>query len=181
MSAILRLDNPLTDAYYTLRDLVNGQDFPWYYFDHSVEGMNDEFENCPFYGHTILARPGHGGSLHPTQQSPHLDLANLVLSEVFDYNKIDVNIVYRINVNCTHWSSLLPSVPHVDHNFPHKNLIMYLSQFDYGDTCLWDEKTMECIDRYLPDRDDIVTFEGLHNIEQPRLGCRRIVLVATYS
>jgi len=179
VSVISKLRNPLRESYQTFKELVNGQEFPWYYYEHSVEGKNDDFDNLPFYGHTILARPGYGDALYSTPMSPYIELANLVLSDIFEYNNIDVNVVHRINVNCTHWSSDLPSVPHVDHDFPHKNLVVYLSGFDFGETCLW--KDGKCVSRYIPVEDGIITFEGLHNIEQPRVGCRRIVLVATYS
>lgn len=175
---ILTLGNPLTDAYKSLKDIVNSPTFPWYWHEESVVDPLDG-DNFPFYGHTILTRPGHDGMLCSTSDSPFLPLANQVLKEIFEYNNVDVDMVYRINVNCTHKVGMAPSPPHCDHAFDHTNLVMYLSHFDLGETIVYDEDG----DRHIhtPNEDDIVLFKGIHNIEQPALGCRRIVLVATFS
>ena len=98
---ILTLDNPSTDAYKSLKDIVNSSTFPWYYHPDNLSEPVDG-DNFPFYGHTILTRPGHDGMLCSTSDSPFLPLANQVLKEIFEYNNVDVDIVHRININCTH-------------------------------------------------------------------------------
>ena len=68
--------------------------------------------------------------------------------------------------------------PHIDHSFPHKNLIIYLNDPAGGDTVLVDKDYKE-IDRHHPKEDDIISFEGIHYQKMPKEG-RRIVLVVTY-
>jgi len=85
--------------------------------------------------------------------------------------------VYRINANAVHpVESNILTVPHNDHEFPHKNMLIYLTNTG-GDTIVFDEGGKK--HHFTPVEDDIVVFEGLHCMVPPKSG-RRVVLVATY-
>ena len=90
------------------------------------------------------------------------------------YNNIDIDMIYRMCANCVHPTEKnIPGPEHVDHLFPHKNLIVYLTNFKGGATCCGGET-------YNGKEDDIITFEGTHNFYPP-VDNRRVVLVATYA
>jgi len=76
-----------------------------------------------------------------------------------------------MNANCVHSDSVYQySLPHIDHRFPHKNIIVYLT--NSGGNTIIEEVPYE------PKEDDVLIFEGEHYIEKPKAS-RRIVLVST--
>jgi len=160
------VDNPLTQTYRRFKSDVNSSAFPWSYF-------HGDGASPAYYSHTILARPGFEEALMPTQQSDWLNIANKVLLEIFMANDIKVKSVLRINVNCTHETDGKTTPVHMDHDFDTKNIVVYLNSFECGATNVEGES-------HNPQEDDIIIFEGLHSIEQPCNGTRRVVLVATY-
>ena len=90
------------------------------------------------------------------------------------YNNIDIDMIYRMCANCVHPTEKnIPGPEHTDHHFPHKNLIVYLTNFKGGATCCGGKT-------YNGKEDDIITFEGTHNFYPP-VDNRRVVLVATYA
>ena len=163
---ITKLENPLSDSYYALKELVKSDTFPWY--------KNKADATTPdFFSHKLLSRPG-GGEPHlfPTAASEYLRGFAELLYSVWDNNDIKVNCIYRMNINLVLPSNTdTHSPPHVDHKFPHKNLIMYLTDAG-GDTVVNDEV-------YSPNEDDVITFTGLHYHHFPKKDAR-IVFVATY-
>lgn len=172
---IRELKNPLTENYFALKQQVLSKTFPWFYFQYSTENTKIEgFTDVPFYSHTILERPGEG-NLHPKVTSSYSDLVDNVLKEILEFNSIEINCFFRINFNCSHYFDGNPTIPHFDHNFSHKNLLIYFNECQ-GDTFLYDEETY----KFSPKEDSIISFEGLHGSGQPLLGQRRIVMVATY-
>jgi len=170
MGLINILKNPCTQVYQRFKSDIRSPNFSWNYFE------GDE-ATPPYYSHTILARPGFDGMFMSTQQSEYLVHSNEVLKEIFDHNEIDVKAVLRINVNCTHYTGGTSSPIHRDHDFPHHNLLIYLSSFQQGCTSVYSGDVRGV---HSPSEDDIIEFRGLHNMEPPAPGDRRIVLVATY-
>ena len=61
------------------------------------------------------------------------------------------------------------SEPHIDHDFPHLNLLVYLS--GDGETIVEDEK-------FFPQANNVILFTGKHYMKRPSVG-RRVVLIST--
>ena len=140
----------------------------------------DKYTNIDAYHHSFLARPGPPKPFPFVNTSPEeMDLVEHVLKEIFRCNHTTLNCLYRISANCTFpIKEDKGAFPHIDHSFPHKNLIIYLNDPAGGDTVLVDKDYKE-IDRHHPKEDDIISFEGIHYQKMPKEG-RRIVLVVTY-
>ena len=188
---ISKLQNPKTKSYGELKFLLSGKDFPWFYIDKSTE--NDVYEvkesesyNLSFLSHAFLTRPGEV-NLYPTHNSSHLNLASKLVCEIFKYNNIDVNCIYRINANMVFPSpsrGIKVSRPHRDHCFDHKNLLIYFTNAG-GKTIVEDvskrkDSSYSLSLSHNPKEDDIIVFEGVmhcHEIPQEK---RRLVLVVTY-
>ena len=173
------LNNPQTSNYADLKNFILGDSFPWFWNDHFVyKGNTDYFkdgtdaQDIPFFTHSFLNRPKHTGEKYPTVNSPHIGPVSNVVNEIFDFNSIKVKCVYRMNANLMQpQKGNQKTFAHIDHDFPHKNLIVYLTNVG-GETVCGEE-------RHDPKENDIISFEGIHYNMLPKKG-RRIVLVATY-
>jgi len=176
---MIQLNNPLTEEYNILKKEILSPNFPWYWNEATIDGnVSDGMENTPHFGHVVVKRPNDYGDesrcLFPKVTSQYSEICNLVLNQIFDFNEIKVNCVYRISFNLTLALSDKPIPKHYDHNFPHKNLLIYFSNSGGKTVCLESEKKS-----HDPKEDEIIVFEGLHYHYLPKTD-RRVVLVATY-
>ena len=62
-----------------------------------------------------------------------------ILKEILDFNNINFDVVYRMNLNLVLHNALKESVPHTDLNLPHKVVIVYLNSFQNGRTIVFDK------------------------------------------
>ena len=154
------LENPITPNYLEFKDLVLSSEFPWIYTNST---------KMPFYSHVFLDRPENAKFSNP--QSELLGLNLKVLDEIIQHNNLfDKYFFLRSNANCVHadtgdqFSEL-----HIDHRFPHFNLLVYLS--GDGETIVEDEK-------FFPQADNVILFTGKHYMKRPSIG-RRVVLIST--
>lgn len=147
--------------------------FPWY--------LSDSTPNYPliFFSHSILNRPEIDVPC-PTINSPYFDLVMSVLKTITNRNNIKVNCFFRININLTlNMGGGVFCDPHHDHDFYHKNIILYFNNCNGGATvvCNSEDNTEEY---FYPKEDAIIQFEGLHYGYQPNVGEKKFILVATY-
>lgn len=160
------IGNPITPEYEDLKSLVLSDDFSWYY----ERNPKDDFH---FYSHVFLERP-HPDRRFPAITSPHMELANTVINQIFDYNNLDVNYIFRYNANAVHpwFYNVDTTARHVDHDFKHTNLLVYLTDAG-GDTVTMDGP-------HTPVEDDVLLFNGEHCHRFP-LRDRRVVLIVTFN
>ena len=162
-----QLDNPLTPEYFQLKNLIFSNSFPWF----------TDKSNCDsfyFYSHTFLERPEiRNYMMFPTVKSDYVGLFHDVLRQIFIHNGIDARCVYRMNANAVEPNPHVPQLTarHIDHTYPHKNLLIYLS--NAGGSTYTDN------DVHHPNEDDIIVFDGYHWHQMPE-NTRRVVLVATF-
>jgi len=114
-----------------------------------------------------------------------------VFNEILVYNDISYKTIYRLNFNSTFYAHDKMSPPHVDHDYDHDNMIVYLNSFSDGKTHVFKKRWPESEFSIRPtdmkysfkgQEDDIITFDGLHYhcMECPPIGERRIIMIATY-
>ena len=157
------LENPITPNYLEFKDLVLSSEFPWIYTNST---------KMPFYSHVFLDRPENVKFSNP--QSEFLGLNLKVLDEIIQHNNLfDRYFFLRSNANCVHSDSGEQfSEPHIDHRFPHFNLLVYLTnEGDGGETIVEDEK-------FHPQANNIILFKGKHHMKRPCVG-RRVGLIST--
>ena len=160
MTFIRQLTNLKTENYNNLKNIILSPSFTWQYED-SKTGM-------PFYSHTLLERPD---GKYSEVMSAHTELAAKVVDEILRHNKIQYQFFLRTNVNCVHPDNdVQQSLRHVDHNFPHINVLIYFTNVG-GKTYCGDEF-------HDPKEDDVILMTGEHWMERPKVG-RRIILVNT--
>lgn len=170
------LTNNISENYKRLSQIANNSDIAWYYnYASTGEILNEKYPqnvNIPFYSHIILQRPV-SFTPYSIPKSPDLiDLSVQTINEILYENGIYVDHFIRICLNTVlpHSPKLL-TIPHKDHDFPHTNFLVYLSDSD-GDTIVEGERSVY-------EKDKAIIFEGEHFHETPSKE-RRIVLVATF-
>ena len=173
-----RLTNPRTDLYKNIKRLMLSPEFTWNFYNECCVDMKDTevtsgHRNFSFFSNVILARPGTNGLKYPVSNFEHLDTIGEMLNQIWDYNNINVNCIFRINANLVYPQAGIQASPiHRDHEFPHKNLLIYLT--DAGG------KTVCGKDEHNPQEDDIIEFGGFKHYYYLPLEKPRVVLVATY-
>tara|TARA_B100000902_G_scaffold383175_1_gene421722 strand:- start:463 stop:954 length:492 start_codon:yes stop_codon:yes gene_type:complete len=157
---------PETPDYQRLKSLVLGEFFPWY-------RTQNKLDSFYFHSHTFLQRPEVFG--FPVKECQHLELFQVVFTQICQHNEdIGFNYLLRMNANSieAHPSHPKISEVHEDHPFPHKNVIIYLT--DAGGATIAGDDYSD------PVEDTACLFEGPHCHVMPEEG-RRVVLVVTYA
>ena len=173
---ITKLRNTKTFEYEKLKELIFSSEFAWQICSaHNKDSKvlkNSSFD-FRYFSHMFLKSPGQG-VLYPESTSPLTSLLNIVLSQIFSLNDIDVSCLYRSNAN------LLPpflkskrTLNHVDHDFPHHNLLIYLTDAG-GKTIVGDES-------HDPKEDDIIMFPGSGHCIETSHTKDRVVIVSTFG
>lgn len=178
-----------------IEEIILGTYFPWFYienqtFDNNLLSMPDairsviKYTNSPYLSHMLLSRA-------LTDNVSHLDRSASDFSKYYEFfmeifhrfmvdNKKTYSKIFRANLNLSWFNGNLHTEPHYDHDWPHKNFIMYLNDCDNGQTIIWPEdfsaSYMISCKKY-----HAVTFDSQwHGHRFPALGQKRIVFVVTY-
>jgi hypothetical protein len=178
-----QLQTPDTLMFREVKRMLVGGDFPWYWTDFTVKNAEGSvYNNDGFYGHILLARPRWDnipGPLFSSPQSQWLEKIYPMVEEIVAANPdLNISCVHRINANLVHPGQDTMTPPHLDHQFPHWNMLVYLT--DAGGPTILTNESFDPIDSYHPKEDDIVVFQGLHCMIPPKKD-RRVVLVVTFS
>jgi hypothetical protein len=184
--------NPKTKNYLNLKKKVLSENFTWNYFSDTNNGVSysDLYQDVPFYSHTVINRPSPDFPF-PTIVDPEWKESVEVFNEIMVHNDLSYKTLYRLNFNSTFYVHDKLSPPHVDHDYPHQNMIVYFSKFDSGKTHVfkkqWPEseliiKPTDMKYSFKGEEDDIITFDGLnfHCMESPLTNQRRVIMVATF-
>ena len=167
------LQNSKSDNYYLLKNTILDKQFPWFYSETTTpnEKSIKRHRDVPMHSHTFIQRPEMFG--FSKYDSTAYQLALDVVREILTENNILTNsyFVLRLSTNCTYPSEGIQlSMPHVDHNFPHLNILTYLNSAG-GSTFIEGEE-------HEPIEDQSILFSGEHYIQLPKKE-RRIVLIGT--
>ena len=186
------LSNPKTDTYLNLKEKVLSSEFFWQYSTGTNQGIDylNEYQDVPYYSHTIIQRPTPKFPVPFILDSSWKESVD-VFDEIMNYNNLSYKLIYRLNFNSTFYVHDKMSPPHVDHDYSHKNMIVYLNSFTGGFTHvfrkMWPESEFNVSPTdmkysFKGEEDDIMAFDGLHYhcMECPKQGERRIVMIVTY-
>jgi|TARA_R110000822_G_C15114255_1_gene473288 hypothetical protein len=178
---IKELANPVTDNYKDFKKNLLSNTMPWFYYDKTTTKSSNK--DMPFFSHILLRRPDRGTEEEPKIPiseigSTYFQTAYLILKEILDFNNINFNIVYRMNLNLTLHSEIKESQPHTDFCLPHKVVIVYLNEFEEGRTIVLNDKNKKFYSQ--PKENKVIIFDGKHEHyqESPSLHDQRIVMVA---
>ena len=167
-----KLINPISPNYLTAKEFILGKLFSWGYNSSTVTWEDDN--DFGFYTHSFLDRPDPAvNRYHSKPASKNLEPMVVVFTEIAKANNININTIYRMATNAVEPQLRIKTSPeHIDHDFPHKNMLFYLTDAG-GDTVCEGE-------HYNPKEDDVILFEGKHYHYTPETK-RRVICLMTYA
>lgn len=147
-----KLINPISPNYLTAKEFILGKQFSWGYNSSTVTWEDDN--DFGFYTHSFLDRPDPAvNRYHSKPASKNMDAMVKVFTELIVENGLNINIIYRLAANAVEPQLDIKTSPeHVDHDFPHKNMLIYLTDAG-GDTVCEGE-------RHNPKEDDVILLKG---------------------
>jgi hypothetical protein len=177
-----------------LDNIISNENFPWYI------NQSSALEKYPFLGHTLIPR------YNPKTEDPSINSNYFypfyaIFLQFCNKHNLKVDQIYRSSINLTtnHDLSVMGD-PHVDHEYEHMNLIMYLNDIPQvskynGSTIIFDqqydgEKTAyEISERFTikheisAQKGKIICFNGkyYHTIKWPPPGIMRFTCIFTFS
>ena len=159
--------------------------FPFYQaYAHPYKTKENTFKK--FFGHIILARPDDTNyNKSPVWNSKyHIQFIDII-NEFCEQQKIKIEKFYRMNVNFCYNNGHETTDIHVDHDFPHHQIIIYLNDAEDKDaeTVILNKKN-KVIKRIKPIQYQGIFFDSqphyTHYMKFPKFG-QRVVLVATFK
>lgn len=158
-----------------IEKVILGDNFPFYLLPGSVRK-----DNYKTMFHTLLHRPEENwpnGRLN----SPHYDNVASLVRSFFDKFNIKYTEILRMSINLTYNNGLKKCPIHEDHDYPHKQLIIYLNDADPCSKTVIVNKQNKIIKEIVPEKYKGVCFEGLpHYMFFPKKG-ERIILITTFK
>lgn len=150
---------------------VKSNIFPWYHLKST--------DNFTAMGHIIMMRPET--QIRGTQNSPHMPAAEELFLRICGDNYVTVEMIHRIAFNLTFADPSPHGDIHLDHLFPHKNFLLYLNEFDGGDTYLFNENA-QITETIKQQENKFVFFDGdLHAQGFCKPQQHRIIMVVTFT
>jgi hypothetical protein len=171
---IIVLKNPKTDLYKQTKELIVGNSMIWHHEEKTTPNETDylhdletkeEYSNTPFFAHCVIERSSDN---FPCSKITSYLAENFIkcVKEILNYNDINFYNIYRMNVNMTYYvKNSLYTMPHVDHNFPHNNLLIYLDNVSGGEVKVYNNGQWHI---HNPEEDDVILFSGLHCHRTPQ-------------
>jgi hypothetical protein len=158
-------------------EVILGAHFPYYINDSAVK--NDQNS---YLGHQIMIRLEDRKEGDPPFNSPHHQQIVDIFESFVLKNKIICNEILRCSVNLTYKTNSDKCPIHQDHDYSHKQLLVYLNDCkDKGaKTVLMDESETKVLKEIIPEKFKGVYFESCpHYMIYPSQDIR-VVLVYTF-
>lgn len=146
---------------------VLGEDFPFFIQKEQVE---NDFR--PYLSHAVLVRPEVRTKEGFNSTTGHI--FESILKRFCKKHNIEMNEFLRCSVNICFYNSQNKSLIHRDHEFEHKQIILYLNDIDGDTVIINDDKTETNVK---PEKFKAVCFDGVpHYMYYPKQGYRAIVV-----
>ena len=171
---MLEIDYTPSKSSQELLDFISSHDMKWYL------QPKDGPIIIPFFYHSLMTRERTDYPKVGRINSSLYDPCKKMFLEVCDQANVSVEEIYRACLNATVYYPAEHTGIHVDHNFPHKNFIMYLTDAG-GATYIFDQNK-NITETSNPQKNRAIIFGGeLHAQASCKLGETRIVLVVTFK
>lgn len=178
-------DNFLPQFYLqSIKDEVLNTNFPWYYRDSAAGTARENSDSVTLANHQYGFH--HTPFNHEYGWSNNGMLFRPIIGAIEERFDIRVDTLIRIRLGMlTNIGQDASHYPHVDYNYPHKTVLLYLDNSD-GDTVFYnemydaedDDQKLTVNMRHAPVENRAVMFEGLqyHSSSAPITNSRRITM-----
>jgi len=154
--------------------VLNSLSFPFY----MAQSFKDSL-NYPYLTHIIVKRPEDRND--DNYNSVYAEFFLDLLESFCKKNKIEVNNLFRVSVNMTFNFGVKKSIVHEDHNFDHKQLIIYLNDCDQNSKTILLNNKNKVIKEITPEKYKGVVFDKCpHYMVYPKTGYR-VIVVYTFN
>lgn len=116
-------------------------------------------ENFRQFAHVLSVRHPSNTPVDGVVNSIFYDKFKEVFLNICNSNGIKVNTILRSAINCTYHASQKIGDIHIDHNFPHNVMILYMNDFTEGSTLIFNDHD-EIIRESSPEKDKYIIFSG---------------------
>ncbi len=134
MSKIIEGNMSKKDLDFITHNIVNSDQFPWYYLNQPVS------QRYPCFSHVMIPRYDYKKNEGMKINSGFYSLFEKIFLSFCKKNKIKVNRILRSGLNLQTYFNPPFGDPHVDHEFKHKNCIMYINNVTGWTTYVFEEK-----------------------------------------
>lgn len=156
------------EKYYINKEIINNPLFPFYWNEHQVH-----VDNFPFLSHVMKSRNSE------SIDSNIFYFFKNVLDNFCKKHNIKYNKILRACINLTFLNKKKIGTIHKDHEFPHKQLIIYLNDSD-GNTYLYNDNK-KLIKKIIYEQYKIVCFDNcFHSAGFPK-SKRRLICIITFN
>ncbi len=153
---------------------ILNNNFPYKYRTQCVPGDGNSF-----LVHNVLDRPEHRANAQ-SKQTPYLEDVCQILISFCRKNNIKLKEILRAAINFTYNNGKDKSPAHVDHDYPHKQLIVYLNDCDKKAHTVILDNNNKILKKIRPKKYKGVCFEALpHYAIFPKKG-HRVIGVFTF-
>jgi len=157
-----------------IEKIILGDNFPFYRSSKST--LEDKIS---FLYHCLLKRPEERQNKEDINSSHYLNCLELVKS-FFKKTDIKHKEILRMSVNFTFNNGVKKCPTHQDHNYPHKQLIIYLNDADpLSKTVLLDKKNKPWKE-IAPEKYKGICFDNLNHYHFYPKSDERIILITTF-
>lgn len=168
----------LPEDKHTLDEITLSGLFPFYLQKNTIGK-----DNKHFLSHIIVGRVEYRKENDNGINSKYADFFIKILNQFCDRNNIKYKNILRYSLNLAFYDGIEKSGTHVDHDVPHKQLIIYLNNpMDItSHTVLLNKKKDKVIKRIVPEKFKGVCFNQCpHYMVYPKRG-HRIIAIATFN
>ena len=160
-----------------IETIILGNNFPFFLNKNTVAKDNNSFMS-----HVVLKRIEERKNKNKNKiNSSYYSNFVKILNEFTEKNNINYKEIFRIAVNFSYKNNSKCSPIHVDHEFPHKQLLVYLNTVKDAFTVIYDESKNRILKKIIPMKYKGVCFDGLpHAGFFPEKG-EKIVIVYTFK
>ena len=153
---------------------VLNDNFPYFFNSNTLTNKDDAF-----FSHQVLQRLELSPNYTPVNSeafAPTIDILNNFVNSISE----KVNFYTRISYNMTFNNGYEKSGTHIDHEYPHKQIIIYLNDADKkSKTCIVDEKD-KVIKSISPEKYKGICFDAQRHFNYNPTTKHRLILVATF-
>ena len=167
----------LTEKQLIFLQYVLSSEFPWFY----CKEKNYDQSTFWFLIHSLMHRNESYIPITGNVNSPHYGICIEIFKSFCAQHNIKANTIFRAALNSTLHSSFGRTRIHTDHDFEHKNFILYINEFNDGQTCIFDNND-NLIKQVEPELHKAMVFSGephAHNLCSANQ--RRVVLLITFN
>jgi hypothetical protein len=170
-----------------INETIFGDQIAWYRLATTTNGkfydsrLTERSVNNPCLTHPLLYRADNSKYELGEVASPLYNFFLEIFNDWMKEQNLKYNYIFRASINLTHMQDGDYSEPHVDHDWPHYNWIIYLTNTSDAGTVLFNDDYT--IDQEIPCKKfTAVSFKNqLHSQRFTKTNDHRIIVVFTYG